>query len=269
MVSNRKSAIRNPCPPSLSPRPASRGSAEADGLRRGRRAQSANRVAAVIVAAGQGTRMGITAKKQYMMLGDRPVLAHTLLAFEKCDAVEEIFLVIPRGDDPFCKKEIIDPLKPIKPIHLVSGGATRQESVYNGLKAIDGRFGLVVIHDGVRPLIKIDRITECVGVAKKYGGCILAVAASDTIKTVDEHGRVIATMKRHTIRMAQTPQAFDYNLILGAHVAAQKKACVGTDDAELVELCGEVVKVIPGDPYNIKITTPEDLKLAEALIRIP
>lgn len=224
------------------------------------------RVAAVVVAAGQGTRMGTEFKKQYMMLRNRPVLAHTLLAFEKCEAIEEIFLVIPSGDHPFCKKEIIEPLKFNKPIHLVSGGATRQASVYNGLKAIDGSFDLVAIHDGVRPLIKIDRIAECVKVAEKYGGCILAVPASDTIKTVDEHNRVVVTMKREMIRMAQTPQTFYYNLILGAHLAAQKQAYTGTDDAELVELCGEVVKVIPGDPYNIKITTFEDLKLAEALL---
>jgi 2-C-methyl-D-erythritol 4-phosphate cytidylyltransferase len=225
-----------------------------------------NRVAALIVAAGQGTRMGTQAKKQYMTLRNRPVLAHTLITFEKCDAVGEIFLVIPRGDDPYCKKEIIEPLRPNKPIHLVSGGATRQESVYNGLKAIDGRIGLVVIHDGARPLVTIDQVTQCVKVAKKYGGCILAVPVSDTIKTVDEHDRVILTMKRHMIRMAQTPQAFHYDIIMGAHVASQKEAYVGTDDAELVERCGKVVKVIPGDPCNIKITTPEDLKFAEALL---
>jgi len=225
-----------------------------------------NRVAAVIVAAGEGTRMGTQTRKQYMMLGDRPLLTHTLLVFEKCDAIEEIFLVIPQGDDHFCKREIIATLETDKPIHLVSGGHTRQESVYNGLRAIDGKFDLVVIHDGVRPLVKIDHIAECVKVAEKYGGCILAISASDTIKTVDEHDRVIVTMKRHMIRMAQTPQAFYYNLILGAHIAAQEEAYTGTDDAELVEMCGETVKVIPGDPYNIKIATPEDLKLAETLL---
>ncbi|HID29450.1 MAG TPA: 2-C-methyl-D-erythritol 4-phosphate cytidylyltransferase [Desulfobacterales bacterium] len=230
--------------------------------------QSATGVAAVILAAGQGTRMGTDARKQYMMLGNRPVLAHTLLAFEKCDAVEEVFLVVRRDDDPFCQEKIIDPLGPDKPIHLVSGGATRQESVYNGLKAIDGRFGLVVIHDGVRLLINIARIAECIMVAREYGGCILGVAASDTIKTVDEHDRVVVTMKRHMIRMAQTPQAFHYNLILEAHVASQKKGYVGTDDAELVEQRGGVVKVIPGDPHNIKITTPTDLKLAEAFLAL-
>jgi 2-C-methyl-D-erythritol 4-phosphate cytidylyltransferase len=201
-----------------------------------------------------------------MMLRNRPVLAHSLLAFEECSAIEEIFLVIPEGDDHFCKQEIIDPLRSNKPIHLVSGNATRQGSVYNGLKAMDGSFGLVVIHDGVRPLIKIDRIAECIRVAREYGGCILALPVSDTIKTVDEHDRIIVTMKRDMIKMAQTPQAFQYDLILGAHITAQKEGYVGTDDAELVELRGDVVKVIPGDPYNIKITTPEDLRFAEALL---
>ena len=224
------------------------------------------RVAAVIVGAGQGTRMGTEVRKQYMMLGNRPVLSHTLLAFEKCDVIEEVFLVISRGDDLFCKKEIIDRLRPEKPVHLISGGATRQESVYNGLKAIEAEFNLVVIHDGVRPFVKIEQIAECIRVARKHGGCILSLTASDTMKTVDEHDRVITTLKRDTIRMAQTPQAFDYNIILGAHMAAEKEAYVGNDDAELVEQRGEVVKVIPGDPYNIKITTPEDLKLAQALL---
>jgi 2-C-methyl-D-erythritol 4-phosphate cytidylyltransferase len=224
------------------------------------------KVAAVIVGAGEGARMTTQAKKQYMMLGDRPVLAHTLLAFEKCGEIEEIFLVIPEGDDHFCKKEIINPVRPKKPIHLVSGGATRQESVFNGLKAIDAKFNLVVIHDGVRPFVKIEQIADCVRVAKKYGGCILALTVSDTVKTVDEDDRVIATLKRDMIRMAQTPQAFDYDLILGAHAIAHKEAYLSNDDAELVEQRGDVVKVIPGDPYNIKITTPEDLKLAEALL---
>jgi len=201
-----------------------------------------------------------------MMLGDHPVLSHAVLAFEKCDAIEEIFLVIPAGDDVLCRKEIIDPLKLRKPITLVPGGGTRQESVFNGLRAIDGKYELVAIHDGVRPLVRIKDIAECVRIADKYGGCILALPASDTIKTVDVDDRVVVTMKRHMIRMAQTPQAFRYDLILEAHSTAQEDGYVGTDDAELAELRGEAVKVIPGDPYNIKITTSEDLKLAEVLL---
>jgi 2-C-methyl-D-erythritol 4-phosphate cytidylyltransferase len=221
---------------------------------------------AIIVAAGQGVRMGSGTRKQYMTLGDRPVLGHAVLAFEKCDAIEEIFLVIPAGDDENCKKEVIDPLQLQKPVTLVHGGVTRQESVFNGLRAINGRSALVAIHDGVRPLVRIEDIGECVRMADEYGGCILALAARDTIKTVDVEDRVVVTMKRHMIRMAQTPQAFRYDLILEAHITAQKEGYVGTDDAELAERCGEVVRVIPGDPYNIKITTPKDLKLAEVLL---
>lgn len=227
---------------------------------------SNKKAVAVIVGAGQGVRMGSGTRKQYMMLGEHPVLAHAVLAFEKCDIIQEIFLVIPAGDDVLCRKEIIDPLRLRKPITLVRGGGTRQESVFNGLRAIDGRCELVAIHDGVRPLVRIRDIAECIRMADTYGGCILALAASDTVKTVDVEDRVVVTMKRHMIRMAQTPQAFRYDIILGAHIAAQKEDYVGTDDAELAERCGEVVKVMPGDPYNIKITTREDLKLAEVLL---
>jgi 2-C-methyl-D-erythritol 4-phosphate cytidylyltransferase len=226
-----------------------------------------NRVAAIIVAAGEGARMGTAEKKQYMMLGNRPVLAHSLSAFEQCDAIEKIFLVIANEDRQLCQKEVIDLLGPRKPVHLVSGGTERQESVYKGLLATDGQFDLVVIHDGVRPLVRSEHILESVRIAEKYGGCILAIQVTDSIKTVDEENRVVVTMKRDIIRMAQTPQTFAYNLILGAHVAARKENYVGTDDAELLEKCGKVVKVIPGDPHNIKITTPEDLKIAEALLQ--
>ncbi|MBN1841409.1 MAG: 2-C-methyl-D-erythritol 4-phosphate cytidylyltransferase [Deltaproteobacteria bacterium] len=225
-----------------------------------------NRVAAVIVAAGDGVRMGTAQKKQYTTLGSRPVLAHTMSAFDNCDVIEEIFLVIAEKDYDLCQQKIISRLELHKPVHLVSGGASRQESVFNGLMATEGRFEILAIHDGVRPLIRIEKITQCVKTAEKHGACILALPASDTVKTIDDEDRVVVTMKRHMIRMAQTPQAFYYNLLLGAHVAAQKEDYAGSDDAELVEMCGEVVKVIPGDPGNIKITTPEDLKMAEALL---
>ncbi|MDY6986427.1 MAG: 2-C-methyl-D-erythritol 4-phosphate cytidylyltransferase [Thermodesulfobacteriota bacterium] len=227
-----------------------------------------NRVAAIIVVAGEGVRMGTPQRKQYLPIGGRPVLGHTLSVFEQCDAIEEILVVIPEGDQDLCQELVITPLGPRKKIHLVSGGPTRQDSVFNGLSATEGRFDLVAIHDGVRPLVRVEQIAECIRVAEKYGACIPAIRARDTIKTVDEEDRVVVTMKRHMIRMAQTPQVFYYNLILGAHLAAQKENYVGTDDAELVELCGEVVKVIPGDPGNIKITLPADLKVAEALLEI-
>jgi 2-C-methyl-D-erythritol 4-phosphate cytidylyltransferase len=225
-----------------------------------------NKVAAIIVAAGEGIRMGTAQRKQYVMMGNRPVLAHSLCAFEECDAIDEIFLVIPKGDEQFCQNEIVGPLRLMKPLHLVSGGGTRQDSVFNGLKVTDGRFHLVAIHDGVRPFVRVEHLAQCVEVAEKYGGCIPTIEPTDTVKTVDEEDRVVVTLKRHLLRLAQTPQTFHYDLILGAHRAAQEEGYVGTDDAELVEKYGGVVKVIPGDPNNIKVTTPLDLKIAEALL---
>jgi len=225
-----------------------------------------DRVAAVIVAAGKGVRMGTSQRKQYAMLGNRPVLAHTLSAFDSCHAIEEVFVVIPEGDHRLCRTEIVEPLKPQKAVHLVSGGLTRQDSVFNGLKAMDHQFDLVTIHDGVRPLVTVEQICESVRVAQAYGGCIPALQAADTVKRVDEHDCVVRTLNRALIRMAQTPQTFHYRLVLGAHITAQEKGYVGTDDAELVERCGEAVKVIPGDPHNIKITKPEDFQIAEALL---
>jgi len=226
------------------------------------------KVAAIIVVAGWGLRMGREEKKQYFMLGNRPVMAHTLRAFEACDAIDEIFVVIPEGDHALCQEKIISPLTLSKAIHLVSGGPTRQESVFNGLRATKGRFHIVAIHDGVRPLVRSDQIAECVSVAEEHGGCIPVIPAADTVKRVDEEDRVVVTLNRQVIRMAQTPQTFQYHLIFNAHMAAQKENYVGTDDAELVERCGELVKVIRGDPRNIKITIPDDLKVAEALLGI-
>ncbi|MDY6954552.1 MAG: 2-C-methyl-D-erythritol 4-phosphate cytidylyltransferase [Thermodesulfobacteriota bacterium] len=136
-----------------------------------------NKVAAIIVVAGEGVRMGTPQRKQYLPMGDRPVLAHTLSAFEQCDAIEEIFLVIPEGDEDLCQELVITPLAPRKKIHLVSGGATRQDSVFHGLDATEGSFDLVAIHDGVRPLVRVEQIAECVRVAEKHGACIPAIEA--------------------------------------------------------------------------------------------
>jgi 2-C-methyl-D-erythritol 4-phosphate cytidylyltransferase len=226
-----------------------------------------NSVAGIIVAAGKGLRMGGEKKKQYMLLGSLPVLCHTLLSFDRCHAVDEIFLIIPEEDRAFCQREIVDKEERQKPINLVSGGTSRQESVLNGLKATEGHFQYVAIHDGVRPLVKPETITECIVEAKKHGACILAVPTRDTVKTVGRKTHTVeTTLKRDTVWMVQTPQVFRYEDILEAHVLAQKNCYMGTDDAELLEKRGGIVKVIEGDPYNIKITTPKDLQMAQLLL---
>ena len=135
-----------------------------------------------------------------------------------------------------------------------------------GAAAKPGHAINVAIHDGVRPLVKDGQIRECVRVAQKYGACIPAVQPVETVKTVDRRYRVVKTVKRDKIRLAQTPQTFHYHLILKAHECARQANYEGTDDAELMELQGKVVRVIPGDPHNIKITTPDDLKIARAFL---
>jgi 2-C-methyl-D-erythritol 4-phosphate cytidylyltransferase len=223
-------------------------------------------VVAVIVAAGEGVRMGEGPRKQYRYLDKFPVLTHTLFAFDKNPEVNDIVLVLPAPDIPFCWEKIIAPLDFQKRIRLVSGGVTRQESVYNGLRAIEKNdCNIVVIHDSVRPLVSSRLITRSVAGAQEYGACIAAIPAKDTLKIV-KNDTIQQTISRDRVWMAQTPQAFRYDFIMKAHEAARKEQFKGTDDAALIERLGMQVHVIKGDPRNIKITTPGDLKVAEAIL---
>jgi 2-C-methyl-D-erythritol 4-phosphate cytidylyltransferase len=222
-------------------------------------------VSAIIVAAGKGVRMKGTMRKQYLDLSGRPVLAHSIMAFDSCSLVKEIFLVVPKEDVEYCQNKILSLLDLKKCINLVHGGAKRQDSVYNGLQAINKNTETVVIHDGVRPFIHPEDLKECILGSKKYGACILATSAIDTLKRVSESDIIVATLPRENIWLAQTPQAFQYDLIIKAHETARRYGYVGTDDASLVEKLGEDVKVINGSRFNIKITKKEDLDIAKAM----
>jgi len=222
-------------------------------------------VSAIIVAAGKGIRMKGTMRKQYLDLSGRPVLAHSIMAFDSCSQVAEIFLVVPKEDIEYCQNKILSLLDLKNQINLVHGGAKRQDSVYNGLQSIDKDTETVVIHDGVRPLIHPEELKECILGSKKYGACILGTPASDTLKRVDKSGIIEATLPRENIWLAQTPQAFQYDLILKAHETARRDGYVGTDDASLVERLGADVKIINGSRFNIKITQKEDLAVAKAV----
>jgi len=222
-------------------------------------------VSAIIVAAGKGIRMEGTMRKQYLDLSGRPVLAHSIMTFDSCSLVDEIFLVIPREDVEYCQKKIISLLDLKNHINLVHGGDKRQDSVYNGLKAITKNTETVVIHDGVRPFIQPEDLKECILVSKKYGACILGTPASDTLKRVNKSDIIETTLSRENIWLAETPQAFKYDLILKAHETARRDGYVGTDDASLVERMGKDVKIINGGRFNIKITKKEDLVIAKAM----
>jgi 2-C-methyl-D-erythritol 4-phosphate cytidylyltransferase len=225
-------------------------------------------VAAIIVAAGKGLRMKAETPKQYLMLQGRPIVGHTLLAFEKSSLVDIIYLVAPESDIALCRKTLLPPLEMKKRVIVIAGGPERQDSVYEGLKAAMPHPEIVLIHDGVRPLVSVEEIRGCIALAKRTGACILAVPVHDTLKNASTSGTILSTLDRRSIWIAQTPQAFRFTDILDAHERARQEGFVGTDDASLMERLGKPVGIVMGDRFNIKVTTPEDLLLAEAILQI-
>ncbi len=222
---------------------------------------------AIIVAAGRGVRMRSDRPKQYLQIGRRPILFHTLKAFDQSRAIDCMIIVVPGDDIEFCRKHIIAPAGLRAGVRIVSGGARRQDSVCNGLGAIAEKDGVVLIHDGVRPLVTKALIDACIQGAEKWGACIPALTPVDTVKRVKD-GVVERTLPRDNLRLVQTPQAFQLSLIRKAHREAKANGLAATDDASLVESMGEDVHVISGNQHNIKITTPFDLELAEHYLSI-
>ena len=225
-------------------------------------------ISALIVAAGQGLRMGKDRRKQFLSLAGRPILTHTMQVFDRHRLIEQMVVVVPASELKFCETEIVATTGLKKRVALVAGGTRRQDSVFNGLQWLGAGEGIVLIHDGVRPLVTGALIEACVQGARQWGACIPAVQAVDTPKQIDTGGIIKRTIPRETLRMAQTPQAFRLSLIHRAHAEAQRNGYEATDDASLVESSGGAVHVIPGLAENIKITTPDDLAVAETLLRL-
>ena len=223
-------------------------------------------VTAIIVAAGKGARMGNQQRKQYLPLAELPILAYTLRIFHGCERISQINLVIPQADFDYCRNNILSHINPPRNIKLIAGGDRRQISVYQGLQHLDSNCRIAVIHDGVRPFVQPDRLNACIDGAMKFGACILGIPAHDTLKKIHPSGRIIGTVPRDTIWLAQTPQAFRCELIKKAHEQASSEGYEGTDDASLVERLGETVMIIHGSRSNLKITDKEDLITARALL---
>jgi len=227
------------------------------------------RAFAVVPAAGMGKRMGASINKQYLQLAGKPILAHTLGVFQECDQIVGIILVTPQDEIPFCRSEVVERYGLSKVLQVVPGGAERQHSVMNGLQALQGtadEHDVVLIHDGVRPFITREQLLESIRVAADGDGALVAVPAKDTIKVVHD-GLVTDTPERATLWQAQTPQTFRYHQVLSAHEEARRDGFLGTDDCSLVERAGGRIRIVNGSYRNIKITTPEDLVLAEAFLR--
>jgi len=223
-------------------------------------------VCAVVVAAGKGTRMNMGINKQYLEICGKPVLARTLQVFEECRIINEVVLVVNENEILYCKQNIIEEFGFEKVKILVAGGLERQASVYNGLIEIDKRCDIVLIHDGARPFVNEKSITDSIYAAYEFGASCAAVPVKDTVKRSDKDDFVVETLDRNALWLIQTPQTFRYGLIMNAHRKALEDGFIGTDDAALVERLGHKPKLVMGGYDNIKITTREDIPVAEAIL---
>jgi 2-C-methyl-D-erythritol 4-phosphate cytidylyltransferase len=219
-----------------------------------------NSVGVVIVAAGRGTRMGTVESKQYLLLQGKPIIVHTLEVFQQHDLISEIVLVTGKEDLERCR-EWIQLYKLDKVKAIVPGGSERQHSVHKGLLKLTTQW--VMVHDGVRPFVQHNEIEACYERAMQIGASVLAVPVKDTIKQVDNEGKVLATPDRRSLWAIQTPQTFRLSELHDAYAAAERDGFLGTDDSSLAERAGIPVSVVEGSYRNIKITTPEDLEFAE------
>ncbi len=228
------------------------------------------KIIAIVLAAGKGKRMESSISKQFMMLCNKPVLYYSLAAFED-SRVDEIVIVTSEESIEFVKSDIVDKYQFSKVVNIVKGGAERYNSVYNGLKSIEeaGGSDIVLIHDGARPFIDNTIINAAIEDVLKYKTSIIAVPAKDTIKVIDKEGFVESTPNRKTLWQIQTPQSFDFKLILEAYeyvIQSENKDI--TDDSMVLELYKPEIKIkiTQGKYENIKLTTPEDMRVGESLI---
>lgn len=218
----------------------------------------------IIPAAGFGERMGATIGKQFLMLNDKPILVHTLERFEECAEINEIIVATQRSSFSIIEEMRLKfSLTKLK--SLVEGGQRRQDSIANALKTIDTQAEIVVVHDAVRPFVHLKEISQSIETAKYFGASIVAVRAKDTMKMASTDGRVEKTLNRSSLWSVQTPQTFQRKILEDAYAHAEREGIVATDDSFLAEQIGISPIIVEGSYENIKITTPDDLLLAELL----
>ncbi len=219
---------------------------------------------AIIVAAGEGKRFGGEIPKQFRLLNEMPLLSRTISRFEGAQLVDEIAVVVSEEHLLYTREKIVQPFGFKKVNRIVAGGASRQESVYRGLKSLPFATSLVAVHDGVRPMVRSSDIDRVIALAQKERAAILARAITETVKRV-EGDFIISTLDRARLYLAETPQAFQYDIIMSAHGQAADKASA-SDDATLVEALGFKVKTVVPEYPNIKVTTARDLDYVKFLL---
>jgi len=224
---------------------------------------------AIVVAAGRGERMGAQVKKQFLHLGGKPVVVHALEAFERSSSIGKVVLVLPEEDRDGFDREVLYSYGINKVVEIISGGKRRQDSVKKGLCAVEQGCNIVVVHDGVRPFIHPSLVERVVEEASLHGAAITGVRPKETVKITrkDDHDMVKETLPREEVVIVQTPQAFRYSLLQEAMEKADVEGIIATDEASLVERLGHPVRIVWGSYLNIKITTKEDLTLAEAILK--
>lgn len=224
-------------------------------------------VSVIIAAAGMSNRMGSKINKQFIAIDNKPILAHTLEKFDKCKYIDEIIVVSKEEEVEYCRKEIVKKYGFKKVTNIVRGGKERQDSIYNGIMALNEKTDIVLTHDGARPFVRPESIEAGILGVVEYGACVIGVPVKDTIKVIDSNKVVHHTPKRDLLWAAQTPQCFWTHLLKEGYEYAIDEGIVGTDDSSLVERIGQPIKMIMGSYDNIKITTPEDLIIADSFIK--
>ncbi|HMS43593.1 MAG TPA: 2-C-methyl-D-erythritol 4-phosphate cytidylyltransferase [Pyrinomonadaceae bacterium] len=219
---------------------------------------------AIIVAAGSGTRFGAEKPKQFLEIGGKPVLIHTLERFDACAAIDEIVLVLTESEiENF--QTTLEKFNLKKLERIIAGGNTRAESVRNALNSLNENVEIVAVHDGARPLVSSEEIAQTIEKARETGATCLVAKVTDTIKRI-ENNKIIGTVNRENLRRAQTPQTFRFEILQKAF-ADENFDASATDECFLVEKAGFEIFLTEGSAKNIKITTPEDLLIAESLLK--
>ncbi|OVE76382.1 2-C-methyl-D-erythritol 4-phosphate cytidylyltransferase [bacterium E08(2017)] len=221
----------------------------------------------IVVAAGKSERVGANVDKAFLSLGTKPVLAYSLLAFEKCKDIDAVVLVV-RKDRVEGARAMAQMYGASKVTRVVAGGGKRQVSVQKGIDSLPDDTKVVSVHDGARPCVTPEIISETIKCAKRYGSGVAGVKLTDTIKYVERGVTVKKTIDRDKLWAVQTPQTFKLDLLQKAFDAVQKKKVTVTDEAQAVELVSNEVRLVPSVLSNIKITTADDLMLAAALLKL-
>jgi 2-C-methyl-D-erythritol 4-phosphate cytidylyltransferase len=216
------------------------------------------------VAAGKGKRMKSNINKQFIDIKGKPMLYYSIDAFNKNSSIDNIVVVCGKDEIEYCRENVIKKYNLSKVSRVVEGGQERQDSVFNGLKALRN-CDIVLIHDGARPLVTSKIIENGIKYSNIYGACACGIRPKDTVKVKDENGFSHDTLNREQLFLVQTPQCFKYNLIYKSHNKASEERIQATDDTKLVEYYGSKVYLYEGSYDNIKITTPEDLSIAKAI----